>query len=116
MHGLTLGFAQVQRMVGDGDAESLPGIYVSSGVVVTLGVPQIRCLVCRSDRGAEDEEEEEREESLLFHSSENVELHCADLLEARSCLSVRGNTFSVQPPSSSASSLLLSSFPNGKTS
>lgn len=62
---LTLGFAEVQGMVGHGHPGSLPGIDVSSRVVVTLGVLRVSAVLRRcgaEEEGEEGEEEEGREE------------------------------------------------------
>ena len=47
-------------MVGHGHTESLPGIDVSSRVVVTLGVFRVGAFLCRRDCGGGEEEEEDR--------------------------------------------------------
>lgn len=57
---LTLGFAEVQRVVGHGHTESLAGINVSTCVVVTVGVFRIRAFLCRCDSGEEEEDSAER--------------------------------------------------------
>lgn len=52
---LTFGFAEVQGMVGHRNAESLPGVDVSSGVVVALGVFDICVFLCGRDFGDEED-------------------------------------------------------------
>lgn len=83
---LTLRFAEVQGMVGHGHAESLPGIDVSSRVVVALGVSHIGAVLCRCDSGEEQEEDRaaKRTDKLLPRTTVGEKLHCADPVRARS--------------------------------
>lgn len=71
-------------MVRHGHTESLPGIDVSSRVVVTLGV--FRTFFCRCDRGGEEEEGQERgaQMLLLLQTRVGKKLHCVVPVRARS--------------------------------
>ena len=64
-------------MVGHGHTESLPGIDVSSRVVVTLRVFHVRAFLCRCDCGEDEESGAQRPENLRLSVGVREKVHCA---------------------------------------
>lgn len=94
-------------MVGHGHSGSLPGVDVSSRVVVTLSNLLLSAFLCGREIGEEEEEERgaQRPQNLLLQVRVEEKLHCAVALGARTASDwQRAFRLASGTPSSSSSS------------